>query len=368
MLSTPFPTARFRPRTATVAIALGLLLLPLALQPLGHHWVRMADTCLLYVMLALGLNIVVGMAGLLDLGFVAFYALGAYSYAWLASPHLSQHFPALALWFPDGLHTPWWLALAAAAVLAAAAGALLGAPTLRLRGDYLAVVTLGFGEVVRILAINMVDPINLTDGAKGLGHLDSMTLLGWHLAQPLDIGPWSLAPVTGYYYVFLTAVVLTVVVSQRLQASRIGRGWMAIREYEVAAQAMGLPTSRLKLLAFAVGASFGGMAGTLFGAFQGFISPEAFSLHESVAIVAMVVFGGMGHLPCVIAGAVLLTALPEVLRYVVGPIQTMTDGRVDAGMLRPALVGLAMVATMLMRPQGLWPAPDATSRRHPDRA
>ncbi len=362
MIVKPHSPRAFTPRFAHVSLALGLLVLPLLLQPLGHHWVRMVDTCLLYVMLALGLNIVVGMAGLLDLGFVAFYALGAYSYAWLASPHLVQQFAGLAALFPDGLHTPWWLVLAVAALLTAAAGALLGAPTLRLKGDYLAVVTLGFGEIIRILAINLDHPINLTDGAKGLGHLDSVTLLGWHLAQPLNIGPWSLAPVTGYYYVFLTAVVLTVVVSHRLHRSRIGRAWMAIRDDEVAAEAMGLPTRRLKLLAFAVGASFGGMAGTLFGAFQGFVSPEAFSLHESVAIVAMVVFGGMGHIPGVIVGAVLLTALPEVLRYVVGPIQSLTDGRVDAGMLRPTLFGLVMVVTMLVRPKGLWPTPDEPAR------
>jgi branched-chain amino acid transport system permease protein len=338
--------------------AVGLLVLPLLLQPLGHHWVRVADTCLLYVMLAVGLNLVVGGAGLLDLGYVAFYAVGAYLFALLASPHLVETFAWVAALFPGGLHTPWWVTLPLGAALAALCGIVLGAPTLKLRGDYLAVVTLGFGEIVRILLVNLNHPVNITEGAKGLGLIDPLRVGGIDLAQPLMLGSFALAPVTLHYYLFLGLTLLTVVVCGRLQRSRIGRAWMAMRDDEVAAQAMGIDVRGLKLLAFAVGASFGGVAGALFASFQGFISPEAFSLQESVLILAMVVFGGMGHIPGVVLGAVLLTALPEALRYLTGPLHAWTDGRLDAGLLRPAIIAVAMVVTMLLRPRGLWPAPD----------
>ena len=345
-------------RAARWAFTVALLLLPLLLQAFGHHWVRIADTCLLYVMLALGMNIVVGNAGLLDLGYVAFYAIGAYMVALLTSPHLSDNFAWIAAMFPAGLHTPWWITIPLAALLAAGFGVLLGAPTLKLRGDYLAIVTLGFGEIVRLLIINLGRPVNITNGAKGMGPIDSIGLFGLDLGKPLSIGGFELASVTLYYYLFLALVVLTVTTCRRLQNSRMGRAWMAIRDDEVAAQAMGIDTRNLKLLAFGIGASFGGVAGAMFGAFQGFVSPEAFSLQESVIIVAMVVFGGIGHIPGVIVGALLLTALPEVLRYVAGPLQTLTDGRLDAGILRPLLISLAMIFIMLLRPHGLWPAPE----------
>lgn len=341
----------------TWGLAALLVLLPLVLQIMGDHWVRIADTCLLYVMLALGMNIVVGYAGLLDLGFVAFYALGAYVYALLASPHLTEHFAWIAALFPGGLHTPWWVIIPLSAVLAALLGALLGAPTLRLRGDYLAVVTLGFGEIVRLLIVNMNHPVNITGGARGLGPTDAIELLGLDLGRALPlVGAYQLSAVTLYYYLFLALAVVMVVISHRLKHSRIGRAWQAMRDDEDAARAMGINTRNLKLLAFGIGASFGGVAGALFGAFQGYISPEAFSLQESVLIVAMVVFGGIGHIPGVILGATLLTALPEVLRYVVGPLQTMTDGRLDAGVVRPLMIAGAMVVVMLVRPRGVWPA------------
>jgi len=335
-----------------------LLLLPLLLQSFGDHWVRVADTCLLYVMLALGLNVVVGYAGLLDLGYVAFYAMGAYMFALLTSPHLTDHFGWIAAMFPAGLHSPWWLTIPLGAVLAAILGVLLGAPTLKLRGDYLAVVTLGFGEIVRLLIINMGHPVNLTDGAMGLAQIDSIKVFGLDLGKSLSIGSYRMASVTLYYYLFLALVLLTVGICHRLQDSRIGRAWMAIRDDEVAAEAMGINTRNMKLLAFGIGASFGGVTGALFSTFQGFVSPEAFTLQESVIIVAMVVFGGVGHIPGVILGALLLTAMPEALRYVVGPVQEMTDGRIDAGMLRPLLIALAMIVIMLLRPRGLWPAPE----------
>ena len=335
-----------------------LLLLPLLLQTFGNHWVRIADTCLLYIMLALGMNIVVGYAGLLDLGYVAFYAIGAYMFSLLTSPHLTDNFAWIAAMFPAGLHTPWWITIPLAALLAALFGALLGAPTLKLRGDYLAIVTLGFGEIVRLLIINLGRPINITNGAKGVGPNDSISFFGLDLGKPLSVGSYQVASVTLYYYLFLALVVLTVVTCHRLQGSRIGRAWMAIRDDEVAAEAMGINTRNLKLLAFGIGASFGGVAGAMFATFQGFVSPEAFSLQESVFIVAMVVFGGIGHIPGVILGSMLLTALPEVLRYIAGPLQAMTDGRLDAGILRPLLISLAMIIAMLLRPHGLWPAPE----------
>ena len=337
---------------------IALLILPLVLQYFGNAWVRIADLALLYVMLALGLNIVVGYAGLLDLGYVAFYAVGAYLFGLMASPHLADNFAAFAAMFPNGLHTSLWLVIPLAAVLAAFFGALLGAPTLKLRGDYLAIVTLGFGEIIRIFLNNLDHPVNLTNGPKGIGQIDSVQIFGLDLGKRLELFGFDINSVTLYYYLFLVLVVISVIICYRLQDSRIGRAWMAIREDEIAAKAMGINTRNMKLLAFGMGASFGGVSGAMFGAFQGFVSPESFSLMESVMIVAMVVLGGIGHIPGVILGAVLLSALPEVLRYVAGPLQAMTDGRLDSAILRQLLIALAMIIIMLMRPRGLWPAPD----------
>ena len=342
----------------TLAGAAALLILPLLLQGFGNAWVRIADQSLLYVLLAIGLNIVVGYAGLLDLGFVAFFALGAYMFGLLASPHLTDSFPALAAMFPDGLHTPLWMVVPLAAGLAGFFGVLLGAPTLKLRGDYLAIVTLGFGEIIRVFLNNLDHPINITNGPKGLNQIDSITFFGLNLGKPISLLGFEVASVSLYYYLFLALVLVSIVISHRLETSRIGRAWMAIREDEIAAKAMGINTRNMKLLAFGMGASFGGVAGAMFGAFQGFVSPESFSLMESVMIVAMVVLGGIGHIPGVILGAVLLSALPEVLRYVAGPLQSMTDGRLDSAILRQLLIALAMITVMLMRPRGLWPSPD----------
>ncbi len=338
--------------------AIGLLILPLLLQQGGNAWVRIADAALLYVLLALGLNIVVGFAGLLDLGFVAFYALGAYMFALLASPHLTETFPAIALMFPNGLHMPLWVVIPAAAALAGLFGILLGAPTLKLRGDYLAIVTLGFGEIIRVFMNNMDHPVNITNGPKGLGQIDSIHFFDISLGKATNWFGMDIPSVTLYYYLFLTLVVISIIICHRLEVSRIGRAWMAIREDEIAAKAMGINTRNMKLLAFGMGATFGGVSGAMFAAFQGFISPESFSLMESVMIVAMVVLGGIGYLPGVILGAVLLSALPEVLRYVAGPLQSMTDGRLDSAILRQLLIALAMIVVMLMRPRGLLPAPE----------
>ena len=338
--------------------AIALLLLPLMLQSVGNAWVRIADMALLYVLLALGLNIVVGYAGLLDLGFVAFFAVGAYVFGLLASPHLTDTFPWIAAMFPNGLHTPLWAVIPIGAALAGLFGVLLGAPTLKLRGDYLAIVTLGFGEIIRVFMNNLDNPVNITNGPKGLGAIDPMTVMGHPLSRKLDLGFIELSSVTQYYYLFLALVLVSVLICYRLQTSRIGRAWMAIREDEIAAKAMGINTRNLKLMAFGMGATFGGVAGVMFASFQGFVSPESFSLMESVMIVAMVVLGGLGYLPGVILGAVLLSALPEVLRFVAGPLQAMTDGRLDAAILRQLLIALSMIVIMLWRPRGLWPSPE----------
>ena len=343
---------------AFIAAAVGLLVLPLLLQGFGNAWVRIADMALLYVLLALGLNIVVGYAGLLDLGYVAFFAIGAYMYGLLASPHLTDTFPMIAAMFPAGMHAPIWIVIPVAAFLAGVFGVLLGAPTLRLRGDYLAIVTLGFGEIIRVFLNNLDHPVNITNGPKGLNQIDSLTFFGLSLGKKITIFDFEIASVSLYYYLFLALVLISVVISHRLQLSRVGRAWMAIREDEIAAKAMGINTTHLKLLAFGMGATFGGVSGAMFASFQGFISPESFSLMESVMIVAMIVLGGIGHLPGVVLGAILLSALPEVLRYVAGPLQSMTDGRLDSAILRQLLIALAMISIMLLRPRGLWPSPD----------
>jgi branched-chain amino acid transport system permease protein len=340
----------------TLAIGVLLLILPLVLQQFGNAWVRIADMALLYVLLAVGLNIVVGYAGLLDLGYVAFFAVGAYMYGLLASPHLFETFPAIAALFPGGLHMPLWVIVPVAAALAGLFGMLLGAPTLKLRGDYLAIVTLGFGEIIRVFLNNLDQPVNITNGPKGLNQIDPIHFFGINLGKPLNLFGIEFASVSLYYYLFLALVLVTLLISYRLEVSRIGRAWMAIREDEIAAKAMGLNTRNLKLMAFGMGATFGGISGAMFAGFQGFISPESFSLMESVMIVAMVVLGGLGHLPGVVLGAVLLSALPEILRYIAGPLQSMTDGRIDAAILRQLLIALAMIVIMLMRPRGLWPS------------
>ena len=338
--------------------ALALMALPLVAAQFGQGWVRIMATALLYVLLALGLNIVVGYAGLLDLGYVAFYAVGAYMFALLASPHLGENFEWIRQSFPNGLHTPIWIIIPLAAAVAGLAGVILGTPTLKLRGDYLAIVTLGFGEIIRVFMNNLEYPINITNGPRGISQIDSMSIGPLDFGQTAHLFGLAIPPVAQYYYLFLVLVVVSVVICTHLADSRIGRAWMAIREDEIAAKAMGLNTRNLKLLAFGMGATFGGVSGAMFAAFQGFVSPESFTLMESVMIVAMVVLGGLGHIPGVILGALLLSALPEVLRYVAGPLQQLTDGRLDAAILRQLLIALAMIVIMLLRPRGLWPQPE----------
>lgn len=328
-------------------IAAALIALPFVAAMGGQAWVRILDFAILYVFLALGLNIVVGFAGLLDLGYIAFYAVGAYTWALLASPHF-------------GLHLPVWAILPIGAVVACFFGVLLGSPTLKLRGDYLAIVTLGFGEIVRIFMNNLNAPVNITNGPQGITLIDPVAFGGFKFSGTTQLFGFALSGPQKYYFLLVALAIVVILINLRLQHSRIGRAWQAIREDEIAAKAVGIDTRNVKLLAFAMGASFGGVAGGIFAAMQGFVSPESFSLIESIMILAMVVLGGMGHIPGVILGAVLLSVLPEALRYGVGPIQTALFGKmvVDPESLRMLVFGLALVLVMRFRPAGLWPSPE----------
>ena len=347
-------------RAGAVVLGIGLAIMPFVVGAgAGTAWVRVLDFALLYIMLALGLNIVVGFAGLLDLGYIAFYAVGAYLYALLSSPHLAVAFPALA----PGLHWPVWVILPLGALVAGTFGVILGAPTLRLRGDYLAIVTLGFGEIIRIFMNNLNRPVNLTNGPQGITQIDPISIGGVSLGRSVEVAGFVIPSVYLYYYLFLIATLAVVFVSIRLEDSRIGRAWVAIREDEIAAKSCGINTRNIKLLAFAMGASFGGVAGGLFAGFQQFVSPESFTLLESIMVLCMVVLGGMGHIPGVIFGGILLTVLPEALRYGAVPVQTALFGKVliPPESLRMLLFGLALILVMLYRPAGLWPS--ATRKR-----
>jgi branched-chain amino acid transport system permease protein len=372
--------------TSFAILAIVLIAFPFIASNFGNSWVRIMDLALLYIMLALGLNIVVGMAGLLDLGYIAFYALGAYMTGLLASPQFATVLESFINTYPiigdalhavlgdevlkNGIHLSVWLIVPLGAALAAFFGALLGAPTLKLRGDYLAIVTLGFGEIIRIFMNNLNAPVNITNGPQGINLIDPIRVFGVSLAgeqgsmATVKFGPFAMPSVNAYYFLFLFLCAAIIFVSIRLQHSRLGRAWVAIREDEIAAKAMGINTRNVKLLAFAMGASFGGVAGAMFASFQGFVSPESFSLMESIAVLAMVVLGGIGHIPGVVLGGLILAALPEVLRHVVEPMQRQVFGTVliEAEVLRQLLYGLAMVVIMLYRPAGMWPSP-----KHEDR-
>jgi len=326
-------------------VAVALLALPFVLASVGTAWVRITNLAILFILLSLGLNIVVGFAGLLDLGYIAFYAVGAYTYALLASPHF-------------GLHLPFWVILPIGAAVACVFGVLLGAPTLKLRGDYLAIVTLGFGEIVRIFLNNLSQPVNLTNGPQGVTLIDPFTVGNFSFARSETLLGLTFSGPVKYYYLLMLVLLAVIVINLRLEDSRIGRAWIAIREDEVAAQAMGINTRNIKLLAFAMGASFGGIAGGMFSAMQGFISPESFVLVESIMVLSMVVLGGMGNIGGVIVGALLLSFVPEVLRYTVEPVQRAVFGRmlIEPEVIRMLLFGLALVLMMLYRPAGIWPS------------
>ncbi len=290
----------------------------------------------IYVLLAIGLNVVVGWAGLLDLGFIAFYAIGSYTTAYLVG--------ALPITPPDWLRLPPLAAIPFAVVICLIAGVALGAPTLRLRGDYLAIVTLGFGEIIRIVAVN--NPGNFTNGPRGAFGIPAPSI---HLGPiHIDWGSSSLQ----YWYLLLVLIGVTVILFNRLEQSRLGRAWAAIREDEVAAQASGVNTVRVKLLAFAIGASTSGVAGVFFASQIGYINPDNFVLNNSILVVAYVVFGGMGSLPGAMAGAAVLTWLPEFLKDQV-PAED-----------RQMWIGAVILLMMIFRPQGLIPAKRRAAELH----
>jgi len=311
----------------------GLLLAGLAILPftLDQFQNAVMGIVFIFVMMGLGLNIVVGYAGLLDLGYVAFFAIGAYAYAFLSAPFSSPWFSQqLAQWGvpTDQPLLSFWQAIPPIMVLAAIGGVLLGTPVLRLRGDYLAIVTLGFGEIIRLFMLNLAD---LTNGPRGLLNIAPPTVFGYDLGNPRDIFILALLGSGAIAFVAL-----------RLERSRLGRAWVAIREDEEAAQAMGVPLVRAKLLAFAIGATFAGLAGQLYAARQVNIFPDNFTLFVSIDALALIIVGGMGSIPGVVFGALALKGLPEVLRGV-------DEYRIVA-------FAALLVIMMIARPEGILPA------------
>ncbi|MGH6954155.1 MAG: ABC transporter permease subunit [Alphaproteobacteria bacterium] len=332
-----------------------LVLMPL-IGAINGYYLEVATQVGIFAALALGLNIVVGLAGLLDLGYVAFFAVGAYTWAIFGSPHANVIFGGNA--FPLG--GGWfYLFLLAGLAVAAIAGILLGLPVLRLHGDYLAIVTLGFGEVIRVLANNLDKPINLTNGPKGITPI---------MRPPIPSGvPYG----EYFYFLVLFLVVVVILVNRRLEDSHIGRAWEAIREDELAARAMGVPLVRMKLLAFACGASFAGVMGVLFSAKQVFISPESFTFLESIGVLAMVILGGMGSIPGAVLGATVVTVLNlqvlkgfslwlnelknagvTVLGYSLADLPT----QFEPAKYERMIFGVILVLMMIVRPQGILPA------------
>ncbi|MGH7727701.1 MAG: branched-chain amino acid ABC transporter permease [Vulcanimicrobiaceae bacterium] len=317
-----------RSRLGVAALALVLLAIPFMDSNNSHlDFLANAGT---FILLALGLNIVVGFAGLLDLGYAAFFAIGSYSYAMLAS----QQF---------GIHIPFWVMLFLASAIAALFGLLLGAPTLRLRGDYLAIVTLGFGEIVPQTFLNLS---KYTNGPNGIASLDQPSLFGHRFG-------FSATP---YYYLTLVLIALGIAVASNLQNSRLGRAWMAIREDELAARHMGINTTAAKLAAFALGASFSGLAGVAYAAKLDLVSPDEFQFNVSVLVLSMLVLGGMGNIPGVIAGSFVLSFVNS---YLLPQSTSIAQGfglHVDFTNYRFMLYGIILVTMMLFRPAGLLPS------------
>ena len=355
-----------------VLIVCGALLpafLQVFLSGTSTFWLTVFGDMGVYILLAIGLNVVVGLAGLLDLGYAAFFAIGAYTYAMLASEH------GVVTPLHQAIHVPFWIVLLVAMFVAASFGVILGAPTLRLRGDYLAIVTLGFGEIVpRVFKNASV----WTSGANGVSALDIPALPVWIQ------GPWSgdpfaivqdfkiLAPLA-YYVIMFVLLILCVILVRNLHSSRLGRAWMAVREDEVAAAAMGVNTVATKLYAFAIGAAFSGFAGTYYAAKLSLVSPENFGFSVSITILVMVVLGGMGNIPGVITGSIVIYSvifilLPQLPDYATGLVQSvglsgLTQSSGDypgigefISRLKFLVFGLILVVTMLLRPQGLLPS------------
>ena len=335
----------------------------------GNFWLSVGADAGVYLLLALGLNVVIGFAGLLDLGYAAFFAIGAYTYAMLASEH------GVVTPLHVGIHYPFWVVLIVAAFVAASFGVILGAPTLRLRGDYLAIVTLGFGEIVPRVFRNAE---TWTSGVNGISALDKPQLPLW--VQ----GPWSGDPVSlvqnfeivsplAFYVIMVILVVICVVLVRNLHDSRLGRAWMAVREDEVAAAAMGVNTTAMKLFAFAIGAAFSGFAGTFYGAKLSLVSPENFGFSVSITVLIMVVLGGMGNIPGVMLGSLLIYYVIFFLLPQLPNVGTQLTSAIGLGFLNqpsgdyPGLgeflsrlkflvFGLILVVVMLVRPEGLLPS------------
>ncbi|MDE3075615.1 MAG: ABC transporter ATP-binding protein [Chloroflexota bacterium] len=344
MASKRAPRATFFPRfqsDARSSIIVAVVVVLAVLYPFIDSNIAHVSTAAdagVYVLLALGLNVVVGYAGLLDLGYAAFFAIGSYSYGFLASPQF-------------GVHVTFWLMLPIAALIAASFGIILGAPTLRLRGDYLAIVTLGFGEIVPVIFLNAD---KYTNGPNGIGALDSPTVPAYSFGHnPLP-----------YYFTTLFLIAVSVIAVRRLRDSRLGRAWMAIREDEVAAAAMGVDTVRTKLFAFAIGASFSGLAGVVFSSKLGLVTPDNFRFATSAFILSMVVLGGMGNIPGVILGAfilfelqaLILTQMTSWTHQLGGMLHSGALQAVDFTNLKFLLYGLALVVMMLFRREGLLPS------------
>lgn len=314
------PVARFRSLPYAMFIIYALVAVVLFFLPRtwGSYWNYIIGTVGIYVILGLGLNIIVGLAGQLVLGYVAFFAIGAYAVALLTAPA------------PHALGWNFWIVLIIGVILAALTGVLLGLPILRLRGDYLAIVTLGFGEIIRILLrSDILTP--LTAGPRGVRDIAGPSLFGLNLATD-----------TGFLYLILLAVVLSIFITNRLQNSRAGRAWVAIREDEIAARATGINTFQSKLLSLAIGAAFAGLGGVLFASRNQFTGPEDHALMVSINVLALVIVGGMGSIPGIILGAFALKGLPEMLR--------------ELESYRLMVFGGLLVVMMILRPEGLWPA------------
>ena len=340
---------------AVILIVLGILV-PFFFAP-DSGFLSATITAVAYAVMALGLNIVVGFAGLLDLGYVAFYALGAYSWGWFASgffykAHVHVLVSPVARMLP-GIHLNVILVLAAAALICALAGMLIGLPTLRLRGDYIAIVTLAFGEIIGVVAINgtsihLGGGMTLTAGNLGISGVDSPYFPGIGLFNELNLRPW--------YWLIFVVLLLVLFVNLRLRDSRLGRAWVALREDEVAAVSMGIPLVKTKLMAYSIGAAFGGMAGAFFGTFYTVINASQFQFGFSIFILGMVIIGGLGSIWGAVAGGLLLGyinyyLIPDVLNSLpskVGLHFQLTE--VEYG-----IYGFLLVIMMLLRPQGLIP-------------
>ncbi len=350
-------------------VALGVLM-PI-LGTINGYYLEVATQVGIFVALALGLNIVVGLAGLLDLGYVAFYAVGAYTWAIFASPQAAKFIPASVAHFP--ISGTWFFVFLFLAVgVGALTGILLGLPVLRLRGDYLAVVTLGFGEVIRVLANNLDKPINFTNGPQGITPISRPPLFFQPVLQAVGIDATASVLYPVYFYFLVLLIVMVVIqVNRRLEDSHIGRAWEAIREDELAAISMGVPLVRMKLLAFACGASFAGAMGVVFSAKQVFINPESFTFLESIGVLSMVILGGMGSIPGAILGATVVTVLNlQVLKGLSLWLNELRNAGVTIlgynlahlpTQLEPAkyermIFGIILILMMIFRPQGILPA------------